>query len=143
MTDEERLEQRMKPTEEVRAAAQKLRHLATEATPAPWSQRWDHQELQVHGPGQKPPYSVAEWTYAVATVEPQATEQRAECDTADADWIATMHPGVGALLAQLLDNAATTAEGLHSIFADSDSPAEFVHPDTLAVARAINAGAQP
>lgn len=61
----------------------------------------------------------------------------------------TATPAVAALvaarepLAQLLDNAAATAEGLHGIFADSDDPTEFVHPDTLAVARAILAGSQP
>ena len=46
-------------------------------------------------------------------------------------------------LAKLLESAASTAERLHGIFADSDSPAEFVHPDALAVARAINGGEQP
>lgn len=135
----------MTPAEEIRAAAAKIRTLASEATPAPWTQRWDHQELQVHGPDQEYPYSVVEWTYAVATVEPQATEQRAECDTADADWIATMHPGVGEKLARWLEATVVevvAAEGteyaLHTgggMFAGWDA--------ALAVARAINAGGQP
>lgn len=97
------------PVETLRRAATRLRDLAEVATDGPWAQRWVGQELQVHGPDQEYPYSVAEWTYAVATWEPKAAAQRAECDTADAEFIAAMHPGVGRGVARLLEHAASLA----------------------------------
>ncbi|MGW2384367.1 hypothetical protein [Streptomyces sp. NPDC001658] len=97
----------MTPTEELRMAAAKLRVLAGKATASPWTTRWNAQEYELVGPDR--PYPIAEWTYAVATWEPKASEQRAECDTGDADYIAAMHPLVGLDLADWLESAAEDA----------------------------------
>lgn len=41
-------------------------------------------------------------------------------------------------LAAWLDRVALSAAHIHSLFADSDDPDEFIGPHALAVARAIN-----
>ncbi|MGJ5831388.1 hypothetical protein [Streptomyces ossamyceticus] len=91
----------------------------------------------------------------IATWEPQASEQRAECDTADADWIAAMHPGVGLALADWLEQEAHHYEcGIRAaddVFRDDPAGrAAFLttgpgapSPQALAVARAINGQEQP
>lgn len=89
--------------DELRAAADKLRALATTATPGPWVTTWRGQEYQLDGDTESDLGPIAEWTYAIATVEPKASEHRAECDTANADYIAAMGPNVGALLADWLE----------------------------------------
>lgn len=111
------------PAALLRRAAEHLRTLAAEATPGPWALRWTGQDLQVHGPGQEYPYSVAEWGYAVATWEPEASQQRAECDTGNADYLAAMHPGVGLALADWLDAAADMAQAYPELAHDHDRPA--------------------
>ncbi|MFC5802766.1 hypothetical protein [Streptomyces formicae] len=90
------------PAEELRAAAEKLRRLAGQADDGPWQTTWRGQEYHLDGYRDGELHPVSEWTYAIATGEPQATEQRADCDTANADFIAAMHPGAGQALAELL-----------------------------------------
>lgn len=122
------------PAGELRAAADKLRTLAAQAAQPPWTTSWQLQEYAVMSadPAEHP---VAEWTYAVATREPQASEQRAECDTANADYIAVMHPGVGHALADWLDAEANTWAGdeVHS----RCTPQTCTSEAALAVARAV------
>ncbi len=121
----------MTPADELRAAAQKIRDLTAETTGAPWVAAWNEQQYEVKSPSGVDP--IAEWTYAIATWEPQASEQRAECDTADADWIATMHPGVGKALADWLWSWV----GI-DFREDAALPEDAQH--ALAIARAINRG---
>ena len=121
------------PADELRTAAERLRKLAGQATEAPWSTAWNGQEYELRSPDEAA-YPIAEWTYAIATLEPEASEQRAECDTADADYIAAMHPGVGEALAAWLDS--WTGIDLYEAGA---LPEDARH--ALAVARAINGGA--
>ena len=113
----------MTPADELRAAAAKIRDLTAETTGAPWTTSWSEQQYEVKSPSGIDP--IAEWTYAIATWEPEASEQRAECDTADADWIATMHPGIGTALAAWLESAARDAREIGP------------DPHALAVARAV------
>lgn len=128
----------MTPAEELRAAADKLRRLAAQADDGPWVTTWRGQEYHLEGCRDDglPPISISEWTYAVATQEPKASEQRAECDTANADYIAAMHPGVGLPLATVFDAWARMGE------LDPDLLNRVGGPETLAVARAINGGQQ-
>ena len=121
------------PADELRTAATRLRKLAGQAAEAPWSTAWNGQEYELRRPDEAA-YPIAEWTYAIATVEPKASVQRAECDTANADYIAAMHPGVGLALADWLDTAAVNAAVL-------TWPNAFIER-ALAVARAVN-GSQP
>ncbi|MFI9154527.1 hypothetical protein [Streptomyces sp. NPDC053367] len=128
----------MTPADELRAAADKLRTLTTAdgIEPGPWRTEWHEQQYELLSAD---PTSVAitEWTYAIATWEPQASEQRAECDTANADYIATMHPSVGSALAAWLESTATAlAANTHPGWQ------ECVAPHAIAVARAINGGEQ-
>lgn len=92
--------------ETLAAAAQKLRRLAFQADGGPWETTWRGQEYHLDGyrVGELTP--ISEWTYAIATMGPKVSEQRSECDTANADYMAAMHPGVGAALAELLETAA-------------------------------------
>jgi hypothetical protein len=46
-------------------------------------------------------------------------------------------------LAAWLDHVALSAVHIHSLFADSDTPDEFIGPQALAVARALNGTEQP
>lgn len=146
----------MTPADELRTAAAKLRALAKRTTPHPWTTAWNGQDYELWGANQHDAraYPIKEWTYGIATWEPQASEQRAECDTADADWIAAMHPGVGLALADWLEQAAHHYEcGIRAaddVFRDDPAGREAFlttgpgasSPQALAVARAIN-GDQP
>lgn len=121
--------------DELRAASARLRELAGRTTDAPWSTAWNGQQYELRGPDEAA-YPIAEWTYAINTTEPKVSEERAECDTADADWIATLHPGIGLALAELLETAAD--------YVADDSPNHPTHVvRALAVARLINTGSQP
>jgi hypothetical protein len=122
------------PADELRTAAATLRKLTGQATPAPWATTWRGQEYQLDGNTDEDLSPIAEWTYAVVTTEPKASEQRAECDTANADYIAVMHPGVGAALAGWLTDEARRVE-----CASSPAGQEIVGRRALAVARAVNA----
>lgn len=79
----------------IRAAIEGRLELARAATPGPWRTVWRDQEFAVIGGEHDPDNvmeSVAEWTYAVRTWEPEATADRAECDTTNAAFIAANHP---------------------------------------------------
>lgn len=115
------------PADKLRAAAEKLRKLTGQAIEGPWTATWSEQQYELKGPSSVDP--IAEWTYAIATWEPKASEQRAECDTADADYIAAMHPGVGLALADWLESEAEFG-------ADPG-----IGPAALTVARLINGSA--
>lgn len=119
----------MTPAEELRIAATKLRRFAAQATEAPWTTHWNAQEYELVGPSR--PYPIAQWTYAIVTQGPHVGEQRAECDTADADYIAAMHPGVGAALAKWLESWVGIDFSEHAAMAG-----DLAH--ALAVARQIN-----
>ncbi|WP_446458694.1 hypothetical protein [Streptomyces rochei] len=115
--------------DELRTAAEKLRTLTAEATPGPWhtvayDPSWagdfdagistrPNGELDVVGHG-----------YEGGGVE----------RLSDAQYIAAMHPGVGTLLAQLLDVVA------EHVTDDVVAPTHIVR--AVLVARAINGGAQ-
>lgn len=120
------------PADELRAAATRIRALAENAPAAPWRLEWQNQELQLIDSAHSPNYPIAEWTYAVATWEPDASEQRAECDTSAPDYIAAMHPVVGLALADWLEYEAGRIERLHGHGAVTYAPAP-----ALAVARAL------
>ncbi|MFF7335406.1 hypothetical protein [Streptomyces sp. NPDC008150] len=81
------------PADELRAAADRLRNLATAATPGPWTQTG----IGDYG-----------WTVSSSTSALVDTVDSEE-GRADADYIATMHPGVGLALADWLDTAAANA----------------------------------
>jgi hypothetical protein len=127
------------PAAVLKRAADKLRALATAdgITPGPWTQSWHGQDHLVHGPGEAWSNSVAEWTYAIVTQEPKVSVQRAECNTADAAFIATMHPGVGVALADWLESTAATVDAVTRQHADAaPADAHWLAP-ALAVARAV------
>ena len=109
------------PAQELTAAAGKLRTLATDATPGPWAashpeERWEvYRDSQIVGGG-----------------KPLAAVNSEYNGAFNADWIAAMHPGVGAALAQLLDRWAWLGR------ADPDLLNRVGGPEALAVARLIN-----
>jgi hypothetical protein len=140
--------------DELRAASARLRELAGRATDAPWSTVWNGQQYELRGPD-KAAYPIAEWTYGINTTEPKASEERAECDTADADWIVTLHPGVGTALADWLDEEADRRDAC--LVASIQIWGNAEHPDAAAwlttglgkgsapaldLARQINTGSQ-
>jgi hypothetical protein len=121
------------PAEDLRAAAVKLRELATAATPGPWRQHDTH--LGQYG-----------YTATVLSGEGNDTDLRAwlpsmsqepwdEARNAwpDAAFIAAMHPGVGLALADWLDSWTGFEISEHAAMPD-----DLTH--ALAVARAINGG---
>ncbi|MEU7416686.1 hypothetical protein [Streptomyces antibioticus] len=129
----------MSPVDEIRAAAAKLLSLVERTSEAPWSTTWNAQQYEVKSPSDLDP--IAEWTYGIATWEPEASAHRAECDTANADWIATMHPGVGALLAKWLSTEAELhADDVAAVEGDGAGVNCENFPMALAIARAINGG---
>lgn len=121
----------MNTADELRTAAARLGKLAGQATEGPWSTAWNGQQHELRSPDEAA-YPIAEWTYAIVTTGPKVDEQRAECDTANADYIAAMHPGVGKLLADWLDYEADL------MGPGSERRGRTTH--ALAVARAILGG---
>lgn len=124
------------PADELRTAAETLRKLATDATPGPWRQHDTH--LGQYG-----------YTATVLSGEGNDTDLRAwlpsmshepwdETRNAwpDAMYIAAMHPGVGAALADWLES--WTGIDLYEAGA---LPEDAKH--ALAVARQINAASRP
>lgn len=114
------------PADELRAAAEKLRALATAATPGPWRDHDTH--LGQYGyaatvlSGEGNDTDLRAWLPSMSQTPWDETRNA----WPDAAYIAAMHPGVGALVAAWLDSAAEDAE---QIGADHRA---------LAVARAIN-----
>ncbi|MEU5624248.1 hypothetical protein [Streptomyces tendae] len=117
----------MNPADELRTAADKLRKLATAATPGPWRNHDTH--LGQHG-----------HTATVLSGEGNDTDLRAWLPSQnhepwdetrnvrnDAAYIAAMDPGVGTALADWLEETARNSE-----------PFETINARALAVARAIN-----
>ena len=134
----------MNPTDELRTAAEKLRSLATAATPGPWRQHDTH---------------LGQYGYAATVLsgEGNDTDLRAWLPSMsqepwdetrnvwpDAAYIATMHPGVGAALADWLDAEAAIWDAVETVKAEYGPKGLKVttplstHAEALAVARAIN-----
>lgn len=104
------------PADELRAAAALLRERATNATPGPWSQTG----IGDYG-----------WTVSSPTGALVDTDD-SDQGRADADFIALMHPGVGAALADWLDAVADRARHNGGDWVGAD-----LHY-ALAVARQVN-----
>ncbi|MEV6180162.1 hypothetical protein [Streptomyces sp. NPDC052015] len=128
----------MTPADELRTAAEKLRALATAATPGPWRDHDTHLGQYGH-------------TATVLSGERNTTDLRAWLPTmsqeswdetrnvwADAAYMAAMHPLVGLALADWLDIAVEYADRWPPD-AQTNSPFRL---GALAVARAINGGEQ-
>lgn len=114
----------MTPADELRAAATKLRARLTapELTPGPWLSLDHGDRLLYDGPGaeDEPPMYVVD--------EPMS-------NGANASYIAAMHPGVGAALADWLDRMAEATEQINDWTLGVVSTLML---DALAVARQIN-----
>ncbi|WKD36536.1 hypothetical protein [Streptomyces xanthophaeus] len=123
----------MTPADELRAAADKLRTLSTEASEPPWTvNQWGNVES-------------ADFAEAAEVWPLQAKPG------ANADYIAAMHPGVGAALAELLEDHAKSCDAAemaaNQVFVNEPAERErFIarqtNPRALAVARQI-LGSQP
>lgn len=133
--------------DELRAAAATLRKLTSDATPGPWQRPLNTRyKSTVTGPlpegergtwldGNDPDTGEREQcTVAMIPTWPNGRHSR-QRGGRDLEYIATMHPGVGTLLADWLDTAAANAAAL-------TWPNDFIER-ALAVARAINTGGQP
>lgn len=132
------------PVQELRAAATRLRSLATAATPGPWTA----QELP---PTNNHPHP-AHWVNADYTDhdDTRTLETIADCPwrQADANYIAAMGPNVGAATVELLDAAAGMAADYPDLARDHNRPACDDYAcnlmgAALTLARAINTGGQP
>lgn len=99
------------PADTIRRAAQLMRERAAKATPGPWTTEWVGQQCQIQAPNSADGEPIAEWTYAIATWEPEVHQQRAECQTGDAEHIAAIHPGVATAISDSWD--ATAKEAAH------------------------------
>lgn len=134
------------PSEELRTAAITLRKLATDATPGPW-QRPLNTRYKATVTGALPEGERGAW---IDGIDP-TTGEREQCTVAtvptwsngrhsrqrggrDLEYIAAMHPGVGAAVADWLDDTAGQLDAM---------PFPVTHAPALAVARAIlNTGGQ-
>lgn len=139
----------MTTAEELRAAAEKLRQLAADATAGPWHQHDTHLDLGGHTATVLTDREDINQTELVAWVP---TWSHQPWDTARNAWnnavyMAAMHPGVGAALAELLDHAAlacdATEVAARQVFADDAAGrGRWIEGQTdtraLAVARLIN-----
>jgi hypothetical protein len=109
------------PAAILRRASDKLRHLASIASPGPW---------KTTGIGD---YG---WTISMPNglaIETEDSEQGA----VDSDYIAAMHPGVGVALADWLDSTAATVDAVTKRYPPgADASVHWVAP-ALAVARAV------
>lgn len=130
----------MKPAEELRAAAEKIRRdaeAAHRASPAPWAVTEEH---------------VVRCADGMIVADRSSTDHPAE--RADLPYIASMSPAVGRALATWLEHEAAgheavqglgdvTTELLNVQMERADYGAQITHstlPQALAVARAINPG---
>lgn len=105
------------PADELRTAATKLRQaasIAAQLSPPPWVVT---DELVIRCSNKE------RGIVADRSCEPD--------EAGDLEFIAAMHPGVGAALADWLDDTAVQLDGV---------PFPVTHPPALAVARQINAG---
>lgn len=128
------------PAEELRAAAKKIRNIATKATPGPWVSL-EHGDRIVRDPAV---------TWAEADDDPcgegapleYVIDEPLEYNRDNGDHIALWHPGVAELVAAWLDDEADmlrTASG-RRMSTEQITAAEHWHRHGLAVARAINGG---
>jgi len=115
------------PADELRAAAEKLRALAAAATPLPWRKHdAAYPHLVIQAPVDVP---ASECTGMISTnLTPN--------EDGDAAYIAAMHPGVGAALADWLDRMADATEAVNDWTLGAVATLNL---EALAVARAINA----
>lgn len=131
-----------RPTDELRQAAARLLALAADVTPGPWA---------VHNPNGYPQAVFGESKDVIfAEVLDELDQPKTH-----AAYIAVMHPGVGAALADWLDQAARYYEaGVQAaagVFRDDPAGREAFlttgpgapSEHALAVARQINAAARP
>jgi hypothetical protein len=117
------------PTDELRTAAEKLRadaEAAHRASPAPWTVTDEH---------------VVRCADGMIVADRSSTDHPAE--RADLPYIATMHPGVGKALTELLDAAADMAGAYPEMAHDHDRPAcdDYacdVMGRSIALARTLN-----
>ncbi|MFE2832231.1 hypothetical protein ACFXI6_14455 [Streptomyces mirabilis] len=133
----------MSAAEELRAAAEKLRTLATEATPGPWRQhdthlgQYGHTATVLSGEGNDT--DLRAWLPSMS----QESWDEARNVWNDAAYMAALHPGVGLALADWLDETATevtAAEGTeYALHPDGGAFASW--EAALAVARAVNGSA--
>lgn len=144
------------PADELRQAAETLRKLATDATPGPWRRPLNTRyKATVTAP--LPEGERGSW---IDGIDP-ATGEREQSTVAmvptwsngrharqrggrDLEYIAAMHPGVGAALADSLDSAAELAASYPDLARDHnraacDDYACDLMGRSLAVARRINA----
>ena len=131
------------PADELRAAAEKLRALATAATPGPWRDHDTH--LGQYGyaatvlSGEGNDTDLRAWLPSMSQTPWDETRNA----WPDAAYIATMHPLVGTAIADLLDHAAQYADLFTRVYtADKGrQPTETEHDSlvrhALAVARAL------
>lgn len=137
------------PASVLRRAAVLMRERAEAATPGPWWSDDDEDCWRLHGvAGYIPPQLDGLIPQQVVNKQiikaPKRNTPYAEYwpEAADDVWIITMHPGIGAPLADWLDAEAERAGGMEGR-EDSDAYSlwleSFSHP--LAVARAYLGGA--
>ncbi|MFD6113637.1 hypothetical protein ACFWG0_26490 [Streptomyces yangpuensis] len=125
----------MTPAAELRAAAEQLRRLAADATAGPWRQHDTHLDLGGHTATVLTDRDDLNKTELIAWVPTWTHQPWDESRNAwnNAAYMAAMHPGVGAALADWLEREARQ---------ETYTLAEFGHrsacPEALAVARAIN-----
>lgn len=107
----------------LREAARVLRERARTATPWPWVTHPVGARADVRGLPENTSHD-----YRGNAVATAGDSEFGACPAKDAHYIATMHPGVGLALAELLDGLAC------------DSPWDFRHDNALAIADLILGG---
>lgn len=136
----------MTPAEELKAAADKLRALAAAATAGPWRQHDTHLDLGGHTATVLTDREDINDTELIAWVPTWSHEPWDEARNAwnNAVYVAAMHPGVGAALAELLERQAKQAAEVEQYLGDQfqDGALDQDIHDALAVARAL-LGTQP
>lgn len=114
-------------------AADLMRRRALAATASPWQATWRGQEYQLDGNTERDLSPIAEWTYAIVTTEPKATEQRAECDTANAEHIAAMQPSVALAVAKFLESSGEQLANAGERYGTCDEPGAIESAYEIAV----------
>lgn len=76
-----------------------IRDRLENASPGPWRLEWRGQDLRVQAPDEPDP--ITEFAYGIATWEPQVHEQRAECDTGNAELIANAPGDIAWLISEV------------------------------------------
>lgn len=132
----------MNLADELRTAATTLRDLAAEATPGPWRDhdthlgRYGHTATVLSGQGNDT--DLRAWLPSMSHDSWDKTRNVWN----DAAYIATMHPGVGALLAKLLEVEADVVAARTAHDGTEDYAADYGTNYLLDIARLIN-GTQP